>query len=274
MSVIADGLSSSSASAGTLPVDRERRGRTALMALAAGIVFIGVVSSLLPQGTFFATLLFGNNAHTVTPYPFTFQNLIELIFFVGLGELLVRRRVGKREADLLRANLLPEDEMSVLTIADLGPIRERARNLARSHGGYLAQLVNLLVLQLQSNRSVDQAVAVLNSSLDIQSHKVELRYAMVRYIVWIIPTLGFIGTVTSLGGALRLIDPQSLDVSGTTSMLGEAFNTTALALIESAILVFLQHVVGTQEEETPSQAAEYCLVNLINRIYIEPADRA
>ena len=248
----------------------EKRGRFALAAIAVGCVFIAIASATLPQNSFWATLLLGYNEHSATPYPFSFQNLILLIFFVGLGELYVRRRTAMREADLLHARLLPEDEESVLTVDDLGPIRQRAGAMARAHGGYLATLVNLLVLQLQSNRSVDQAVAVLNSSLDIQSHKVELRYAMLRYIVWIIPTLGFIGTVTSLGGALRLIDPKDLKIDATVGMLGEAFNTTALALVASAILVLMQHVVGAKEEEVPSRAAEYCLVNLINRIFIAP----
>ena len=242
----------------------------ALAALVAGVLFIAVFGKFLPEGGFWAKLLFGHNAQAAAPYPFTFQNLIELIFFLGLGELLVRYRAAAHEAELLDAGLLPEDETAVLMIDELGPIRKRAGGLVKSHGGYLARLINLLSLQLQSNRSVDQAVAVLNSSLDIQAHKVELSYAMIRYIVWIIPTLGFIGTVTSLSDALRLINPVDLRIDATVALLGEAFNTTALALIESAILVLIQHIVGAREEEVPSRAAEYCLLNLINRVFIVP----
>jgi biopolymer transport protein ExbB/TolQ len=242
----------------------------AIYAVGLSVLFIAIFGALLPENGFWATLLFGHSGQSVTPYPFTFQNLIEVIFFVGLGELLVRHRAAVHEAALLDARLLPEDESAVLMIDDLGPIRKSAGALVKSHGGYLARLINLLSLQLQSNRSVDQAVAVLNSSLDIEGHKVELNYAMIRYIVWIIPTLGFIGTVTSLSGALRLINPQDLRIDATVAMLGEAFNTTALALIESAILVLIQHIVGALEEEVPSRAAEYCLINLINRVFIVP----
>ena len=44
-----------------------------------------------------------------------------------------------------------------------------------------------------------------------------------------------------------------------------------IALIWSALLVLLQHIAQKKEEMALNQAGHYCLTNLINRIYIEPA---
>ena len=93
---------------------------------------------------------------------------------------------------------------------------------------------------------------------------------MIRYIVWIIPTMGFVGTVSHLAAALRLIDPDRMNLAMITTALGQAFNATTLALLESAILVLIQHIVSAREEEAVSRAGEYCLRNLVNRIYIGP----
>ena len=49
---------------------------------------------------------------------------------------------------------------------------------------------------------MDQMVSVMNSSLELIAHRLDLRYSMLRYLVWLLPTLGFIGTVVGIAGAL------------------------------------------------------------------------
>jgi biopolymer transport protein ExbB/TolQ len=156
----------------------------------------------------------------------------------------------------------------VLRIEDLGAIRRKVAHHFDGDNGFLPSLINMAVLQLQSTRSIDQAVSVLQTSLGLLESKVEQRYAMVRYLAWVIPTMGFIGTVSHLGNALRLVDPNHMDISAVTTALAIAFNTTLVALIESAILVLIQHVVQTREDAAVGLAGEYCLKNLINRLYV------
>ena len=52
-----------------------------------------------------------------------------------------------------------------------------------------------------------------------------------------------------------------------TAKLGIAFSTTLVALILSAILVFLLHIAQGKEEVALNSAGQYCLDNLINRLY-------
>src|SRR5262249_37308671 len=51
-------------------------------------------------------------------YPFTIQNFMHILFFIGLGELFVRWRVGHREMGFLKRHYLPEDEETVLQFPD------------------------------------------------------------------------------------------------------------------------------------------------------------
>ncbi|HEX4407403.1 MAG TPA: MotA/TolQ/ExbB proton channel family protein [Xanthobacteraceae bacterium] len=244
------------------------RGKAAILALLIGCVFIGVLTLIFPEDSFGAALLLEHSHESPFPYPFTIQNMIHLLFFVGLGELFVRARVGTWETAQLHVHYLPEDEADVLRIEDLGSIRRRVANQFDGDNGFLASLINMAVLQLQATRSIDQAVSVLQTSLGLLESKVEQRYAMVRYLAWVIPTMGFIGTVSHLGNALRLVDPDHMNIAAVTAALAVAFNTTLVALIESAILVLIQHVVQTREDAAVGLAGEYCLKNLINRLYI------
>ncbi len=202
-------------------------------------------------------------------FPFTIQNLLLVFFCIGLGEIFERWRVARWENAFLRQGLLPEDEETVLQGSDLAPIRQRLAGNFDGDNGFLPSLIDLCILQFQASRSVDQTVSVLNSSLELIGHRVEMRYAMIRYLVWAIPTVGFIGTVLGISGALGNIDTESADIDLGPMLddLSLAFNTTLLALILSAILVFFQHLVERREEQSVNLAGNYCLRNLINRLY-------
>ncbi|MCA1658413.1 MAG: MotA/TolQ/ExbB proton channel family protein, partial [Verrucomicrobiaceae bacterium] len=130
-------------------------------------------------------------------------------------------------------------------------------------------LINIAVLQFQSSSSVEQAAGIMNQHLELISHRVDLRYGLVRFIAWLVPTLGFIGTVFSLGASLAgAANPSKpLDLKDIAGTLGVGFDCTMVALAESAILVFILHLVQEKEEGALNSAGDYTLRNLINRLY-------
>lgn len=204
--------------------------------------------------------------------PFTIQNLMWVIFFIALGELLVRYAAGAAELAQLRHRYLPEDERTMLRAADLGELYRRVNTAPGAQSRFLPRLIMRVVLQFQSSRSVGQASTLLNSSLDMYLHEIDLRYSMLRYVMWLIPTLGFIGTVVGISSALGYAgsvtdytDPSLLP--NLTNRLAVAFFTTLLALLLSAILVFFMHIIQAREERSLNSAGQYCLDNLINRLY-------
>ena len=248
----------------------------ALGSLLAGVVFVGLMSLLVTAdaGDVSAGGILLDRGSEI--YPFTIQNLMWLLFFVGLGDAAVRFLRGSRERRQLLLGLLPEDEETMLRAQDLGELYTQVRPPPFGETHFLQRLVARVVLQFQSSHSVDQANALLNSSLELFQHETDLKYNMMRYLVWLIPTLGFIGTVIgialALGEAGNMPDTSDQDALGEwmkalTGRLALAFNTTLLALLLSAVLVFLMHVAQGQEESALNRAGQYCLDNLINRLY-------
>ena len=251
--------------------EKPQRSTAIMLAAVAGILFIGFLTLVL-SGRAAVLVLDHPSLHFF--YPFTIQNVMHMIFFVALGELFVRWRTAVREKNFLNAHFLPEDDRTVLVSHDLGPIRRRVANLFDHENGFLPSLINLAILQFQSSSSVEQAAGVMSQQLELMANRLDLRYGLVRFIAWVVPTLGFIGTVYSLGASLSAAgDPsKALDLHEVAKTLGVGFDCTMVALVESAILVFLLHLVQEREESALNGAGDYTLRNLINRLYATPKE--
>jgi biopolymer transport protein ExbB/TolQ len=251
-----------------------RIGTAAILAgsVVVAIVLIKLMEWLLPPAL--AVVLLDYKQAT---YPLTVQTVMWIVFALGIGELIVRARETAAERAELGRHYLPEDETTVLQSLELRRIYAAARAAMRpdspSYGRFLPRLIQRVVTQFQTNKSVDQANALLNSSLELGLHEIDLRYMMIRYVIWAIPALGFLGTVLGIAlalayaGSADLQDPALL--AGLTERLAVAFNTTLLALCMSAVLVLIQHIVQAREERALNRAGQYCLDNLINRLYAD-----
>ena len=250
-----------------------------LASLLLSVALIAVLQYVLPDAV--AVILLDSDRAT---YPFTVQNAMWIVFGVGLGELFVRARAARAERAHLRLGYLPEDETTILQAPELRRIYAQARasyEAGGRDGGFLPRMIQRVILQFRTSRSIEQANALLNSSLELYLHEIDLRYSMVRYVVWAIPTLGFIGTVVgislalnSIGGTFAEWQPQ-VDLTelgpklmaALTHNLGVAFYTTLLALLQTAVLMFAMHVVQGREEAALNAVGQYCLDNLVNRLY-------
>lgn len=243
----------------------------AVISICLGIAAIAILSFALPKlpdiGEKAAEVLLDRQS-VVFFYPFTIQNFMILLFSIGLGEVFLRWRDASSEMGYVKKAYLPEDDRTVLQSHDLGPIRQKILNDIRKEGSFLPNLINRCILQFQVSKSVGETNGILNSMIEVYFHQIDLRYSILRYIVWAIPTIGFIGTVVGIAYSLSGINPDDPDLLiNTTTSLGVAFNTTLVALILSAILVFFIHIVQEKEERSLNKAMEYCLSNLINRLY-------
>jgi len=235
--------------------------------LVIGILIVVILSAVLPSGL--AKVLLDLGGPT---YPYSVQNLMWIIFSIGLGELMLRFLAARVERQELYQRYLPEDESTVLVKQALPPIYKKVSLAEQGDERFLPSLIKRIISVFQTTNSVENASAVLNSSIELRNQDLDLNYSMIRYVMWVIPTLGFIGTVVGIALALnfagepgRSQDPNLL--SDLTLRLAVAFNTTLLALIMAAILVLLMHIVQSMEERIITRCGHYCLDNLVNRLY-------
>lgn len=239
--------------------------RLFILALSTVIgMFAILIMSLLPDS---ATIILLDRRSTFFPFPFTIQSLMWLVFFIGLGECFIRYRAIQKEVGHIQGNYLELSKPRLKT-NDITAIHLKMQIMSNGTA-YLPRLIYRVSQTLLMSSSIDSATANLNANADLYAHTIDIRYTVIRYLTWLIPTLGFLGTCIGIALALNFAagadmeDPNLL--SKLSANLGVAFYTTFLALLQSAVLVLFMNILQAKEEIGLNVAQQYCLDNLIGR---------
>ena len=121
--------------------------------------------------------------------------------------------------------------------------------------------------------NVPEATETIMGRLEVASEQQESELSMLRYLVWAIPSIGFIGTVRGIGVALHRADEALQgDISGVTNALGVAFNSTLVALIIIIILMLLIHLLQGSQEGLILRLQTFCREQIIDKLFDRDED--
>ena len=170
-----------------------------------------------------------------------------------------------RERKLLNQALLNVSEGTPILPEDARDLSRPIQALPEEERGFL--LPRALLTALQRFGSTRNVAAVSNSVKEVcetEGDRLDSELAMVRYITWAIPSIGFIGTVRGIGEALaqahRAVEG---DIAGVTVSLGVAFNSTFIALVISIVIMFFTHQLQLMQERLVLDTQNYCDNNLL-----------
>ena len=125
-----------------------------------------------------------------------------------------------------------------------------------------SQLVNALdlaVRRIRLNRNFQEANDVAMEVCDLHLELLNSKLSISKYILWAIPSIGFLGTVRGISIALSKAD-EVLDegtITGIGESLGVAFNSTWVALALSLFLMFISNSLHGREERLVAQFKSY-----------------
>jgi biopolymer transport protein ExbB/TolQ len=119
--------------------------------------------------------------------------------------------------------------------------------------------------RFQATHSVQDAASAVKERAELVADNLDSELSLIRYIAWAIPAVGFIGTVRGIGEALSHAEEAIKgDISGVTSALGLAFNSTLVALILSMILMYMLHMLQSRQEALILELQNYCREKLVH----------
>jgi biopolymer transport protein ExbB/TolQ len=266
-----------------------------------GLIFtLGLIASFIFVGTFYGILIRpgANKAALANSYGVDVgtslsslyvilkdyeQQICLSLFLWGIMILVYKFILLKHEARTL-GRFAPESEG--LEIAPEVDLLQGARSISRDRAGILSDLIDsksqshdlrnkilpyIMARGLERYHitgSVPEATETIMGRLEVAAEQQESELSMLRYLVWAIPSIGFIGTVRGIGVALQRADEALQgDISGVTSALGVAFNSTLVALFISIVLMLLIHLLQSGQEGLILRLQTFCREQLIDKLF-------
>ncbi|MDB5385789.1 MAG: putative biopolymer transport protein [Planctomycetaceae bacterium] len=176
------------------------------------------------------------------------------LFAMGMAILFFKTLCLPRENASLRYNLIRNRGLDAEPNWELrlDMLRRGVNNLPkRVRRSVLAQRYDDVCEYLGARHNGDTLEDHLKYLHDVAGERLHDSYALLRTLIWAIPILGFLGTVIGITMAIANITPDQLEqsMSEVTGGLAVAFDTTALSLTLSMILVFVSFVVERGEQQ-------------------------
>lgn len=130
----------------------------------------------------------------------------------------------------------------------------------------LIRTIRAALARYAATKNVQNLSDAIESNIEALAVRQDAENSMIRYLIWAIPSIGFIGTVRGIGQALSLADKALAgDIAGMTDSLGVAFNSTLVALLISIFLMFLFHQLQRLQDGLLVQTQSYCDEHLLRR---------
>jgi biopolymer transport protein ExbB/TolQ len=181
-----------------------------------------------------------------------FEQELEIIHFmwamliIGYKAWLIRRERNFLDREFISVpegiKVLPEDAKDYARqLEALKPDDRRA---------LVARALQRTLDRFAATRSIRDSAETSRAVCDSEADRLDSGLAMIRYIAWAIPAIGFIGTVRHIGDALLQAN-QAVggDITAVTSSLGIAFNATFVALSLTIVLMFFLHQLQQSQEQ-------------------------
>ena len=188
------------------------------------------------------------------------------LFCVGLSSLAMKLLSTLRQKKSLADCSLPVAPSGGQHPSEAQGLQRDLLENVRGEQGYLPRRLRDGLDFVTRTEKADDLEDHLKYLADVDGARAHASYGLVRFIIWAIPIMGFLGTVIGITVAIATLSPTELEnISGVVAGLGTAFDTTATALALSMVLMFSQFVVERMEQSFLDQVDEQAWDSLAGR---------
>ena len=232
------------------------------------VAFYGVLRTIPPNAPGMKDFVLRYFTHHPVEYMET------VLFSVGLAALVVKMfDVAAQRAGLRRSPLgaRPEERQSAEEAEELLAALDELPG--RRQCEYYVGRLHAALKHVERHDSAEKLDDELKYLADLDAGRLHVSYGLFRVIVWAIPILGFLGTVIGITMALNSVDLQAPDKSMLQVLngLGLKFDTTALALAMSMVLMFIHFYVEGAETQLLEEVDDRVLDDLSGRFAVAAA---
>lgn len=182
--------------------------------------------------------------------------------FVGLAILAKKALRLASESQASRwAGWTGSDSMPLHdSVATAKQVERNAQSApAAWHSTHIARRIREVCSFILGRRSATGLEEHLRYLGELAAGDLHSSYSLVRTVTWAVPILGFLGTVVGITDAIAHLTPEQMETSldSVTSGLGTAFDTTALSLGWSMVIVFTTLFIERKEQALLADVEEF-----------------
>ncbi|SFB99078.1 MotA/TolQ/ExbB proton channel family protein [Pseudoalteromonas denitrificans] len=195
----------------------------------------------------------------------------ETCFILMLWVLMImayKAKLALRETTMLKTSILNIQQGIRILPQDANNLCRPIQNMSSEKQILLIPRTLLVALKrFIATENIAAVATAIKDTCESEADRLDSELAMIRYISWAIPSIGFIGTVRGIGEALgQAHKAVEGDIIGVTNSLGVAFNSTFIALVISIFIMFFTHQLQLLQERHVQNTQDYCDENLLNHL--------
>ena len=238
-------------------------------ALISGAFFIGLCHVPASVRSFKAIAMILERGWT--PYAMVTLFVLALMtLFIKWRKLVFQKKAFSVELIPLGNNFALTSETALDVIKTLNESVDDPKRFV------LFNRIERALLSLKNVGNVSDVSEMLRAQAENDESHMDSSYGILSGIIWVMPILGFIGTVVGLSGAIggfgavlntdATVSSLRDSLAPVTSNLGIAFDTTFVALVLAMIIQMLMTLLRKQEEMFLDACRDYAHVNVISRL--------
>ena len=246
-----------------------------IAALVCGTITIGITLLLKGDGSYIYSLIHKRGG---------IQYLTIYCFWFAVGMLvfkwwMLRKERGAFELPYVKAFTAGRDVVGNKTILEHHVLIEE--NVDAQHQNLiLINRINKGIKQLKISNRPSEVANVLSTVSETDSAIIDSSYVPIKFMIWVIPVLGFIGTVMGMSSAIgsfnvvlrgiKDVGFQGMEagLGKVTAGLAVAFDTTFLALVLSAFINLIANMIQKREEDLLSDVDDFATDNIVNKLSV------
>ena len=212
-----------------------------------------------------------------TPYAMVALTVLALVvMFIKWRKLAFQRKAFEIELIPVGMSFALTSETALDVLAKLNAEVDAPKRFV------LFNRIERALLSLKNVGNVSDVSELLRAQAENDESQADSSYGILSVIVWVVPILGFIGTVIGLSGAIggfgavlgseASIGSLKESLMPVTANLGVAFDTTFIALLFAMCIQMLMTVLRKSEESFMDECRDYAHVNVISRLRITKAE--
>lgn len=199
------------------------------------------------------------------------------LFVLALTILFIKWRKLAFQKKAFGVELIPVGNNFALTSETaLDVIKTLSESVDDPKRFVLFNRIERALLNLKNVGNISDVSEMLRAQAENDESHMDSSYGILSGIIWVIPILGFIGTVVGLSGAIggfgavlntdATVSSLRDSLAPVTSNLGIAFDTTFVALVLAMVIQMLMTFLRKQEEMFLDACRDYAHVNIISRL--------